>query len=95
LPEIRIPRLARGHDLRVELRQRLGGVARLRYPEHDRPDAIHLDAVTIPGAAHDEAALAARRHDLLAWPLGLRVSRGCASQGHHDLADSGNSHLRL
>jgi hypothetical protein len=100
LPEIGVPRLAGGDDLRGDLRQRLAGTTRLRDSLHDRPDAIDRDALARGRAALDEPLFPARRYDLLAWPLSLCMSFGCACEGHQDLANGGNSdhglrHLRL
>jgi len=95
LPEIGIPRLAGGDDLRVDLRQRLGGAERLRCPQQDRPDAIDHNAVPGPRSALRKSGVPAGRHDLPAWPRSLRMSRGCTCEGHYDLADGGNSHSGL
>jgi hypothetical protein len=96
LPEIGIPCLASGDDLRVDLRQRLVGASGLRGALHDRPDAIDLDAIASPRAALYKAGVPAGRDDLQTWPRSLhRMSCDCASQSHCNLANNGNSHSGL
>jgi hypothetical protein len=84
LPEARIARFARRHDLRIDWRQRPAGVRRLRLALHDRPDAVHPKSVTGFNAAVYESRFLASRSDLIAH---LAAGRLCgAGQAKHQQA---------
>jgi len=72
---------ARGHELRIDLRQRPAGIRRLRLALHDRPEAVHNNSVPGIGTAVHKSRLLASGFDLIArvGPRGLRGGR----QGKH------------
>jgi hypothetical protein len=67
LPEVWILRFAICHELRIDLWQRLGGLARLRRSSHDGRHAIHKKAVA--GPALHKSRLLASCPDFSAGPL--------------------------
>ncbi len=75
---------ARGHDLRIDLRQGRAGVRRLRNTLNDRLEAVRNNAVSGAGAVVDEACLHTSGFDLIArvGPGRLRGGR----QRKHDQA---------
>jgi hypothetical protein len=84
LPEVRIAGPARSHQFRADLRQRLGGAARLGPALHDGANAVQQDAIARPGGATLEPRLLAGRGDLPAWPLARALCNGgvCAQQDY-------------
>ena len=74
LSEVWIALLARRHDLRVDLRQSLGGLLSLRRLGHNWLNAIQRDAKTPLGAVGTKARVGACRPDPGAWVPGHRLS---------------------
>ena len=77
LPKVRIVRFARRYELRIDLRQRLGGTQRLRLVLHDRPDAVHEKSVAGFDSAEHKSRLPTSLCDLIARPA---LSRLCGSR---------------
>ena len=77
LPKVRIVRFARRYELRIDLRQRLGGTQRLRLVLHDRPDAVHEKSVAGFDSAEHKSRLPTSLCDLIARPA---LGRLCGSR---------------
>jgi hypothetical protein len=77
---------ARGHDLRVDLRQGPAGICRLRNALNDRLEAIRNDAVPGVGAVIDKACLHTGGFDLIAR-VGPGRLRGGRQRKHHQAGE--------
>ena len=73
-PEIWVLIFARGHDLRINLRQSLGGPTPLWCPCYNRSDAIHYDPNAHIGTVGNKTRLCAYRSDLGAGSLRPRLN---------------------
>jgi hypothetical protein len=81
--KIRISLFARPHDLRVERRQRLGGLLSLWRSDNNRLDTINGDPNAHLRAVGNKASLRACRSDLGAWVPGHRLSGLCQRKAEH------------
>jgi hypothetical protein len=77
---------ARGHELRIDLRQRPAGIRRLRLALHDRPEAVHDNSVPGIGTAVHKSRLLASGFDLIAR-LGPGRLRGGRQGKHHQAGE--------
>jgi hypothetical protein len=77
---------ARGHDLRVDLRQGRAGIRRLRNTLNDRLEAVHNNAVSGAGAVVDEACLHTSSFNLIAR-VGPGRLRGGRQRKHHQAGE--------
>jgi hypothetical protein len=78
--KIRIPLLARRHDLWVDLRQDLRGLLPLRRPEHNRPNTIYCHPKTHLGTVVSKARPCTCRRDQGAGVPGHGLG-GCGVSG--------------
>jgi hypothetical protein len=77
---------ARGHELRIDLRQRPAGIRRLRLALHDRPEAVHNNSVPGIGTAVHKSRLLASGFDLIAR-VGPGRLRGGRQGKHHQAGE--------
>ena len=91
LSEVRVPLIARRHDLRVDLRQCLGGLLSLWRTCDNGLDAIHHDPSTNLGSVGNKTRLCARGCDPGAGVPGNRFSgrrlSGLCQQGGNEKAN--------